>query len=124
MALPVLGSAAVIAAGSAAPTLGVEWVLKRRPLQWLGKLSYSLYLWHWPILVIVAEHLGKTPSVGVNLLWMLVALGISIVSYAIIENPVRHAKVWQRHRINSLILGAALTGLSVTILSVELHVHG
>ena len=54
MALPVLGAAAMIAGGTAAPALGVEALLRWAPFQWLGAISYSLYLWHWPVLIIAA----------------------------------------------------------------------
>ena len=55
VALPVIGAAAVIAGGVAAPALGAEALLRRRPFQWLGAISYSLYLWHWPIIVVAEE---------------------------------------------------------------------
>ena len=47
-ALPVSGTAAVIAGGLTAPTAGAERLLGLSPFQWLGARSYSLYLWHWP----------------------------------------------------------------------------
>ncbi len=55
VALPVLGAGFVIAGGAAAPLYGVEALLGLAPFRWLGRLSYSLYLWHWPILILAAE---------------------------------------------------------------------
>ena len=56
VALPVLGAALVIAGGVAGPSYGAEFALRVRPCQWLGLISYSLYLWHWPVLTIAAEN--------------------------------------------------------------------
>ena len=50
--LPVAGAMAVIAAGCAHPRRGPDLLLARRPMQETGRLSYSLYLWHWPVLII------------------------------------------------------------------------
>ena len=60
--VPVLGAAAVIAGGTVAPGTGAEILLRRTPFQLAGRLSYSLYLWHWPVLAIATQTLGETLS--------------------------------------------------------------
>ena len=60
VAIPVLGAGLVIAGGAAQPAWGVECLLRQRPFQLLGLISYSLYLWHWPILVIATQRRGVT----------------------------------------------------------------
>jgi peptidoglycan/LPS O-acetylase OafA/YrhL len=52
VALPVISSATLIAVGCANPKTLVGRGLSIRPMQWLGARSYSLYLWHWPVLII------------------------------------------------------------------------
>jgi peptidoglycan/LPS O-acetylase OafA/YrhL len=52
VALPVISSATLIAVGCANPKTLVGPGLSIRPMQWLGARSYSLYLWHWPVLII------------------------------------------------------------------------
>jgi len=123
VALPVMSTALVIAGGTANPSMGAELLLRFRPFQWLGKLSYSLYLWHWPILIIAAQHVGHPLSVEDNLLWMLVALALSIASYFIVENPIRHWSFLARSGGRSLALGALLIGLSLAIAFFEIASH-
>jgi peptidoglycan/LPS O-acetylase OafA/YrhL len=123
VSLPVLGTALIIAGGAACPRRGVELLLGLSAVRWIGKLSYSLYLWHWPILAIAEQQAGRTLSVGTKLLLVLVALGLSNVTFYVIENPIRHARFLARYSLASIGLGAALTALSLGVVSIELHAH-
>ncbi len=122
-ALPVVSTALVIAGGAARPRFGGELLLGMRPFQWMGKVSYSLYLWHWPILIIAGQYAVHPLSVRDNLLWLLAALGLSIASYFLIENPIRHWRFIARSGIRSVLTGAVLVGLSLGILSFEIASH-
>lgn len=88
-ALPVvLGTAAVLfAAVDDQSPLG--FVAGLAPVQWLGNLSYSWYLWHWPLLVIGQRAIGSE-SIAVRGLLVLVSLLIAEASYRFVENPIRH----------------------------------
>jgi peptidoglycan/LPS O-acetylase OafA/YrhL len=123
VALPVISTALVVAGGTAAPRLGAEWILRLPPFRWLGKLSYSLYLWHWPILIIAAQYAGHPLSVKDNLGWVLLALAFSIVSYFVVENPLRHWKYLSRSGIRSLCLGALFIGASLGLMAFETGTH-
>ncbi|GMA86755.1 hypothetical protein GCM10025868_20050 [Angustibacter aerolatus] len=103
--LPVLGTAAVVAAGSIAPGVGAESVLRQRPLQWLGAMSYSLYLWHWPALVIAAALVGGTLGVGPALLVVLASLLVAVLTHHAVENPLRRAPRLAARTSNSLGFG-------------------
>ena len=121
--IPVIGAALIIAAGVKAAPLGAEALLGREPFRGLGKLSYSLYLWHWPILIIAAEYAGKASlSVLDNLGWDLVALLASAITYFVVENPVRHAKVLFRVRWASVGLGAALVAVALGVITLRTDV--
>ncbi len=125
VALPVIGAALVIGGGVATTKNGAESLLRLRPFQWIGLVSYSLYLWHWPVLTIAAERRG-TESLPVwdSLLWVLVSLGLAIVTYWLVENPIRHSAFLVSRRSASLVLGGCLIASSLTVATVELHIHG
>ena len=87
-AVPVVGAAFLIAGGTSAPALGSESVLGTRPFQWFGKISYSLYLWHWPILILAAESAGRSSlPFWQNIWWLVVALVAAAITYSLVENP-------------------------------------
>ncbi len=120
VAIPVIGAALIIAGGMNAQAFGVEALLRLSPFRWLGRLSYSLYLWHWPILIIAAEYAGKTSlSVKDNLGWAVVALIASLVTYGLVENPVRHAKWLLRIRWSSIALGVGLVAVTLASITIE-----
>lgn len=80
--MPVVGSALVIRFGSS----GIcARVLESAPLLHIGRLSYSLYLWHWPVLVF-ADRLGYT---GSQLLLGVPIYALSLMCYLLIECPAR-----------------------------------
>jgi peptidoglycan/LPS O-acetylase OafA/YrhL len=88
--LPVLGTAAVIAAGIPGIARGsAGWALSWRPFTYLGDISYSLYLWHWPILILGAEYEGHGLSVLTNLLLAAGAVALASLTYHTFENPLR-----------------------------------
>ena len=123
VALPVISTALIVAGGMARPVAGAEFVLRLPPFQWLGRLSYSLYLWHWPILIIAAQHAGHPLSNEDNLLWLLFALGLSVGSYFLLENPIRHWKFLTRSPVRSVSLGGLLVALTLALCTFEIASH-
>lgn len=116
VAVPVIGASLVIAGGIVAPRLGAERVLGLAPFQWTGKRSYSLYLWHWPILILAAEHAGKSSlPLSANVLLLLLAVVVSMASYRFVENPVRHWRLPSRTTV-----AAGVTTVIVTVLALSL----
>jgi peptidoglycan/LPS O-acetylase OafA/YrhL len=111
--LPVIGAVLVVLAGTVEPGSGAERVLRQGLFQWLGKLSYSLYLWHWPVLVIGAGRAGRDLTVAENLVLCVIALGLSAATYFLIEDPVRNAKILKRRApAVSVAIGAAMVALA------------
>jgi peptidoglycan/LPS O-acetylase OafA/YrhL len=111
--LPVLGAAAVICGGSAAASrrLGAEALLGTSPFQRVGAWSYSWYLWHWPALVLGAAVVGHSLSEAQALALAAVSLVIAVMSFELLERPVRRIQIFVRRP--ALGLGAA--GLLVAI---------
>ena len=107
-AIPVLGAAAVIAGGIAHPRAFAARILAIRPMVWLGGLSYSLYLWHWPVLIFGQAAFGP---LRVREQLALAALSIvpAYLSMRFIENPARYSKRLARGSALALASGAALT---------------
>ena len=91
MALPpVLGTALIIMCGERRDlNSAVRGFLEFPIVVYLGRISYSLYLWHWPPLVYLRYTSIEEP--GATAVWLAVAgaVGVSIVSYHLIEQPVR-----------------------------------
>ena len=126
-AIPVLGTALVIAAGIGAPGAALGRVLSLGPFQAVGRYSYSLYLWHWPALILAAS---VFPTVATN--WVkavgvlaVAAVPAALVSYHLVENPVRHASAFRPARA-ALTLGAVLivTSLAASLLYGAVTVGG
>jgi len=109
----VLGTAAIL--HSRVPHIGAAKILELPVAQWIGRLSYSWYLWHWPLLaLIVAMHPGLTPSKHLFAVFLCVAgsLGLAAVTHAFVENPIRFSRYLAPRRVLSLS-GACL----VTVIS-------
>ena len=84
--LPVIGTCVLIAAGCGA-TLGVGRALSLRPAVWVGDRSYSLYLWHWPLIVFAGALWPGTRWAAP--LAALVSVVPAWASYRYVENPTR-----------------------------------
>jgi peptidoglycan/LPS O-acetylase OafA/YrhL len=116
--LPVVGVALVIAAGEGPVDGPLQRLLGIRPAQWMGDVSYSFYLWHWPFLVLAAGYLGHPTTVTQNLLLLMAALALSAVTYYGVENPLRQARllssrVWRGLAVYPVAVAVTLAGVVV-----------
>ena len=108
-ALPVVGAAVLIACGCAVQR-GVGVLLGVRPLQFAGRMSYSWYLWHWPMLVIAPMILGHALGWSERLTVVVLSLAAAIITFKLIENPARSLRL---PNLQWFAGGLALSGSAV-----------
>lgn len=83
-------------------------LLQLKALVFIGKRSYALYLWHWPVIVIVSEtHTGLAGS-DLAMARILAITGLTLLSYAVIENPIRRSDGPPFRTVTGLAIPAAL----------------
>lgn len=125
--LPVVGTALIVAGGTIRAGSLIERALSIAPLVWLGNLSYSLYLVHWPVLTLAKEHAGHALSLGDNLLLVLLSLALAAGLHYWLENPVRRLPSLTVSTGRSLSVGlagmlaAAAVGTSVVTHIQDVH---
>jgi peptidoglycan/LPS O-acetylase OafA/YrhL len=108
--VPALGTVAIIVGGNRSPDNVVSQILGSPILRWFGRVSYSWYLWHWP-LVGLGVVLDWQIGVFGRLTWSGVALVLAVLTTRFVEEPARDA---ERFRFNSRLLAAGAVGISVT----------
>lgn len=114
--LPVLGACALIAGGVGRPTRGFNRLLTTRPFRFVGDISYSLYLWHWPALILGEAWAGHTLSIWHNLLLLVAAFVVSVLSYRLIEDPIRKSRrLWGRRPLRALVMWPAAAVIIVVV---------
>ncbi len=87
---PVAGASLLLFSG---PATLVARILSIAPLRAVGKISYSLYLWHWPVFVFYRQYTNGAPIEPVAaIILVTLAVGIAALSWAFIETPFRRSR--------------------------------
>ncbi|EXJ14351.1 acyltransferase family protein [Imhoffiella purpurea] len=105
--LPCLGAALLIAAGQGGETR-VGRALASPGTVFLGLISYSLYLWHWPLLVFARTYLGTEPNAWQTLVLILLSVALAAATWRWIERPFRGRRGLLTRRA---LFGTALAGM-------------
>ena len=122
--MPTLGAAALILSGMAlAETAGgvtglragAGNVLAWGPIRYVGRISYSWYLWHWPFLVFAAAIWGPRLSVAAGLLAVAASWVPTQLTHTLIEDPVRRAPALRRLPNRAIALGLACTVIALGV---------
>jgi hypothetical protein len=113
---PVIGTAAAIASISSWPRI-FNFFSNLRITQWLGEISYPLYLWHWPLLVIPMVYLGRGLSIYERAIAILATLLFADLTHRFIEQPIRHMVIAPKKVVTGAVIATLIatgTGLAIT----------
>ncbi len=115
--VPVVAAATLLSTGTRgmADTSRGWWTW--RVFQRLGDWSYSLYLWHWPALVLVAMGIGRPLRIREAAVVILIVVALSAATYRYIELPFRRKPVDTRGRKARMFAGAAVGSLVVLVVA-------
>jgi len=108
--LPVLSTVAVLGAG------GDRLGLATAPIRYVGRISYSLYLWHWPVIVLGATLPSGTTAAGRAGLLAL-ALLLSVASYHLVEQPFRRSRPVRAAAGRRVVAPAYALGLCASLVA-------
>lgn len=91
----------------------VSSVLSIRPLVWIGLISYSLYLWHWPVLVLYRHYSnGRLPSLEESSALMLVSIALAYASWRFVEQPTRHIRMGRWKAVGAGLAAAGVVAIA------------
>ena len=122
--LPVIGTTLVLHAGRDGTSLGGRW-LQAAPLVFVGKLSYSLYLWHWPALLLGWKLNGGDVTLPVSLTALVVSFGLAYASLRLVEAPLRHIQATTARVIGTAVVASlCFAGLGLGIRTLRPSAHG
>lgn len=117
--LPCLGAALIIYSGEGRETL-VGQALSFKLMVWIGLVSYSMYLWHWPVIVLADQGLFSERTFGSTVILILMIGGFTYLSYRFVETPVRKAKAILP--MGRLFAGAGALSALLVAIGLGLHV--
>ncbi len=108
-------SAGLILAVMTQTTPSLNRVLSLEPVVWLGKISYGVYLWHWPVLLLVQAGLDTEPWV-VAVLTAVLATGLAALSWQLLEQPIRLSPMLTRHHGATILVGLTSSAVAALLL--------
>lgn len=121
-ALPVIGTLMVIAAGSPTGPLSPMTIVSSRPVQFIGGISYGVYLWHWPLIILVPFGTGHALTTIEKIAILVASLVLGAASKFFIEDPARTSRWLGRSRPRRSFLGAAAVMAVVCAVALPLAV--
>ena len=106
-AVPVVGAALVLLGGNSSSRLAPTWVFNFWPIRFLGDISYSLYLWHWPLIILAPWILRQNLTTNDRLVILALAILLGWLSKRFVEDPIRFGWISKR-KIRTQLISAAL----------------
>lgn len=105
---PVVGTLLLLSSGAGANP--VNRMLTLPGMQFFGLISYSLYLWHWPVYTLASTLRGDMGLLE-SLAWMFLSVGLAWLSWRYVEQPIRHA----RRLTGRVVIGGMITASGVAL---------
>jgi peptidoglycan/LPS O-acetylase OafA/YrhL len=106
--------AVVIVSVETAPRALPARLLGSAPVAWVGRLSYSLYLWHWPVYVLLSPERTGGSRVALFVVQVVVTLTLATASYYLLEQPIRRRRwTWTRTGSAGRVAVAAVAVVAV-----------
>jgi peptidoglycan/LPS O-acetylase OafA/YrhL len=100
----------------------VASVLSLGPVRWLGLISYSLYLWHWPVIVVLNAQTAGFGGAGLLAARLAAMTALACASYYVVERPLRRldwGAWWKRSLVPVAIGGTTVALLAATVTPVQ-----
>ena len=125
--LPVGGAALVLLAVVMSPTQSATRAVGHPAIQWLGDNSYSIYLWHWP-LIIVAPWVTRSAERWPQKLAIIgLSLALAALTKRLVEDPIRRGRLWRARRwpaysfavVTVVTLALLTSGMSINVRHAE-----
>ena len=111
--LPAVATAAVVVGGDRRGP--ARWLLSLASLRWFGRISYSLYLWHWPFLVLPVLALGRELALEERLALAGISIAVATVSWRWIEEPFRRGWSPTISRPRTVLAGVGAMALTAAL---------
>ncbi|WP_082947723.1 acyltransferase family protein [Mycobacterium sp. E2479] len=102
--LPVLGTTLIVGGGAVTGGLGPGRLLCRPAMRAIGRISYSWYLWHWPVLLLMPALLGEPAGLPARLSATAISAGLAVITLHLVENPGRFAAALRRSAKVSMVM--------------------
>lgn len=112
--IPVIGTALLLWLGDSDSTWAPQFFAKAGPVQYLGDISYSVYLWHWPPIALYMAIYGRTPTFKAAAAILIMTVIAAAISYRYVETPLRKGPGILHLRLPTfgfMVAGFAVVGL-------------
>jgi peptidoglycan/LPS O-acetylase OafA/YrhL len=117
--LPVIGTCLVLSVSTRAQHTPATTFLRVKPMQVIGDLSYSWYLWHWPVILLVQQSFAGASPILLGAIGALLSLSLAWVTFVLVENPLRFQPRLIASNQLSIAMGSALAIVGAVIALAE-----
>ena len=110
-----LACALLVALVAGAPDGPGARVLGWAPLAWVGVMSYGLYLWHWPVYVVLSPERTGWGAAALLVPRLALSTALAVASYQVIEDPIRRRAAWARTRRGIPVLIGSIAAVALVL---------